>query len=192
MPDDFARPDFASLALDAPDPAAVAATVHSRLQARARRRRNLGVLGTVAAVVAVGAVTLLVRGASDRVGVASDAATPDHRSTVLSSTYRCYASAELGIETPPFNYLGVSIGSRSEVEPVVAGPYALESCTEKWQAGSFRQTSPYRNDPPVPTTEIPQLVTCILPPSISGDGQSGVGVFPGDSTTCATLGLATY
>lgn len=68
-----------------------------------------------------------------------------------------------------------------------AAASALDICAGGWQQGRFSATSPKisLNPKPAPWNyTVPPLIACVLP-----DGS--VGVFPGDATTCASLGLPT-
>ncbi|NEE02843.1 hypothetical protein [Phytoactinopolyspora halotolerans] len=103
-----------------------------------------------------------------------------------SDTVLCYSKAEPGIqnEQPP-----VTMGRAEEagaVEQAVIDD-AIEACALAWRAGHLIEgqdepaglvgTDPNQNDFPVPP-----LVACVV-------RDDSIAVFPGDSSTCQTLGL---
>lgn len=68
-----------------------------------------------------------------------------------------------------------------------AAASALDICAGGWQQGRFSATNPKISLDPKPAPwnyPVPPLVACVLP-------NGSVGVFPGDTTTCASLGLPT-
>lgn len=184
--EDSYRPNFAPLALDEPDPAEVIATVRERLHARSRRRRQMSVLGAVAAVAAVGTVAVLAQGLAPSTNVptaGTDTAVDDP--AVLSPNARCYTSADLSVVEPPLNYMTISIASQTEGEVTPIAQDAMSECADLWQRGMLSA------DGAAPTDTL-ELTTCLLPPDISDDRTLEVAVFPGDSGTCARLGLQSY
>jgi hypothetical protein len=80
------------------------------------------------------------------------------------------------------------IGKASRADEGVPGPVevtdAIGSCGNLWSQGILRKDVPMSVEPkPVPgTAPVPTLVACTLP-------DDTVGVYPGDETTCRTLGL---
>lgn len=98
---------------------------------------------------------------------------------------QCYSSvtADTGYRTT------LAIGEAHHAAAQTPAPVevndAIRSCGNIWSQGILRKDVPMSVDPvPVPggTAAVPALVACTLP-----DGA--VGVYPGDESTCRTLGL---
>lgn len=195
MSQELDRPDFSALGHDSPDPAEVASTVRARLADRNRRRRQLSIVGTIAAVIAVAATAVSI-GVLSPSGSVPPAGEGQYRPEVNSSGARCYFSADLSIDEEPLNWVSMSIGSKNENEIVPAAPHALSWCKESWEQTDFgTERSGFLEQQGLPSAAprtAPDLVACILPPAISDDGLLEMAVFPGDGSTCSELGLELY
>jgi len=97
---------------------------------------------------------------------------------------QCYSSvtADTGYRTT----LGIGKAHRSDedVPPPVEVNNAIRYCGNLWSQGILRKDVPMSVEPtPAPgSSPVPALVACTLP-------DATVGVYPGDESTCRTLGL---
>jgi hypothetical protein len=130
-----------------------------------RRRRRL-VLGVAIAVVlgsAVAGITLL-----------QSAPVTD------KTTARCYTEAALGSGG---TFSGATIGALGAPGSTARVDNAIATCSDLWRQG-FLLSGKTGIQRPGPNTAnpVPPLIACTLPNGIAG-------VFPGDQSTCASLGL---
>lgn len=141
-------------------------------RSRSRRRRRLAILAC--AVVGIGGVGV---GTAAAFGVFS--APPTDR-----NMGHCYATADL---SDPHNHSDFMVAlPPGEAQTTLndAASQAMDICTGAWMQGMLSTTDPKLREPQPPpwNRPVPPLIVCVLP-----SGQ--VGVFPGDKTTCARLGL---
>lgn len=97
---------------------------------------------------------------------------------------QCYSSVTA--DTDYRTTLGITGGQRADAQTPapVEVTNALSSCANLWAQGILRKGVAVSAAPtPDPgTATVPPLVPCTLP-------DSTVGVYPGDESTCRTLGL---
>lgn len=126
------------------------------------------------AIVLAGAVLLAGAG----VGVA--AAFGAFSKPTERGTAHCYATA--AVDDKLSNYSTFMFATPTGVGDTAA--VALEICQRDWNDGRFHAKPPYVTEPDPTGVDhpVPSLVVCVLE---AGD----VGVFPGDSDTCARLNL---
>jgi hypothetical protein len=98
---------------------------------------------------------------------------------------QCYSSvtADTGYRTT------LAIGKAHRADDATPAPVevtnAIGSCSNLWSQGILRTDVPMSVEPTVApggTAPVPPLVACTLPDAV-------VGVYPGDESTCRTLGL---
>ena len=148
---------------------AVAATTgrYGRRSGRRKARRVAAVVVTVIAAMSGGGVAYA------------------HFANSTEPTYRgearCYTIASL---KGGANFYGLTVAASGNpnVPAVVAN--ALATCEADWREGFLEQGKrPLRNQLPPDQRVVPPLVACVL-----NDGVAAV--FPGNSATCARLGLS--
>jgi hypothetical protein len=95
-------------------------------------------------------------------------------------TARCYTEAALGTDD---TFSGTTIGALGAPGSTVQVDNAIATCSDLWRHGfllpgktGIQRPSPNASNP------VPPLVACTLPNGIAG-------VFPGDQSTCVSLGL---
>ena len=99
---------------------------------------------------------------------------------------RCYSTDSLAGGDD--NFAGLSTAAAGPVGSSAQVTSALAACTTSWADGFLTlgstQVGGTRQPPGILSTNhpVPSLVVCVLPGGIAG-------VFPGDNTTCQTLGL---
>jgi hypothetical protein len=98
---------------------------------------------------------------------------------------QCYSSVTA--DTDYRTTLAIGKGHRADegIPPPAEVNDAIGSCGNLWSQGILRKDVPMSVEPtavPGGTAPVPPLVACTLP-----DGT--VGVYPGDESTCRTLGL---
>lgn len=98
----------------------------------------------------------------------------------------CYSKAEPGIEEdrPPVTMARAA--AAGEQDPAVVHD-VIDACALAWRTGSIAEgeddpVSRGHSDPNENNFPVPALVACVLE-------DDSIGVFPGDSSTCRTLGL---
>ena len=100
------------------------------------------------------------------------------------STAHCYTTADLG-RSDNHNDFGVAVAAGDPRAIGDAAAQAMEICSGQWAIGRFSILTPtfpaYVSGPA--THPVPPLVACVL-----DNGE--VGIFPGTSGTCISLGLA--
>jgi hypothetical protein len=149
------------------------------------RRRTRGLIAVTAAVLGVGAIAggvVLGAGAPS----ALEAAAPG---SLVLPTERdiayCYQTADIG-STAPNQHVAIGVGGRDGRVDVTG--QIMQICSGSWQSNVYdfqpRQAAgtSYR---------VPQLVACVLTGKATNATEGAVGVFPGDGSTCAALGLPT-
>jgi hypothetical protein len=95
-------------------------------------------------------------------------------------TARCYTLANVGSDKT-FN--GTTIGVAGLPGSVAQVDDAIASCSGLWRRGFLVHGATETQRPkPNTTNPVPPLVACTLPDGIAG-------IFPGDTHTCARLGL---
>ena len=97
---------------------------------------------------------------------------------------QCYSSVTADTDYRTTLAIGKAHRADEDVPPPVEVNNAIGSCGNLWSQGILRKDFPMSAQPtPAPgTAPVPPLVACTLP-----DGT--VGVYPGDESTCRTLGL---
>ncbi|WIX93208.1 hypothetical protein [Amycolatopsis sp. DG1A-15b] len=149
------------------------------------RRRTRGLIAVTAAVLGVGAIAGgVVRGAG--APSALEAAAPG---SLVPPTERdiayCYQTADIG-SAEPNQHVAIGVGGRDGRVDVTG--QIMQICSGSWQSNVYdfqpRQAAgtSYR---------IPQLVACVLTGKATNATEGAVGVFPGNGSTCAALGLPT-
>jgi hypothetical protein len=95
-------------------------------------------------------------------------------------TARCYTAMSIGSDK---TFSGTTIGVAGTPGSVAQVDDAMASCSDLWRQG-FLVPGMTAIQRPKPNTSnpVPSLVACTLPDGIAG-------IFPGDSNTCAKLGL---
>ncbi|MGW4487899.1 hypothetical protein ACWEOE_29135 [Amycolatopsis sp. NPDC004368] len=152
-----------------------------------RRRTALTLAGSAAAVVLVGlgAVSLLTRATPQVVTPASPGqittAAPSQREIAY-----CYENADITSTEPhqhvPFGISGSGPNGRGD-----AAAESMSICADAWSQDYHQWQKPG-----LPRV-VPPLVACVLTSAavdIEPEAVGAVGVFPGDATTCASMGLA--
>jgi hypothetical protein len=98
---------------------------------------------------------------------------------------RCYSTDSLAGSD---NFAGLSTAAAGPIGSSAQVASALAACTTSWADGFLTlgstQVGGTRQPPGILSTNhpVPSLVVCVLPGGVAG-------VFPGDKTTCQTLGL---
>jgi hypothetical protein len=97
---------------------------------------------------------------------------------------QCYSSVTADTDYRTTLGIGKAHRADDDTPAPVEVTNAIGSCGNLWSQGILRTDVPMSAQPtPVPgTAPVPRLVACTLP-----DGT--VGVYPGDESTCRTLGL---
>ncbi len=97
---------------------------------------------------------------------------------------QCYSSVTADTDYRTTLAIGSAHRADEAIPPPVEVTNAIGSCGNLWSQGVLRKDVPMSVEPtPAPgTAPVPPLVACTLP-----DGS--VGVYPGDESTCRTLGL---
>jgi hypothetical protein len=129
------------------------------------RRRRLILLVAIALVLAsaVSGITLL-----------RTAPVTDKR------TARCYTATSVGSGN---TFSGTTIGVPGPPGSVAQVNDAIASCSDLWRQGFLvRGLTEIQRPKPNTSNPVPPLIACTLPDGIAG-------IFPGDSNTCAGLGL---
>ena len=132
-----------------------------------------------ARIAVVAAASILMLG-----GAGLAAAYVAHQAPTQTAVVRCFARV-----TTDYASTSLALDVGAAVSPSGAGPVASDVatslCGAEWAQGSLSETQPYvRSAAPTGLAyPVPGLAACVLP-----DG--GVGVFPGGSRTCESLGLA--
>ena len=98
-----------------------------------------------------------------------------------TSTGYCYATATLDESS---NNRTEFAAAGTEINPNNAAVVSLEVCEAYWRSGVFAGGTVDVSQPPAGGAwPVPPLVACVLP-------SGKAAVFPGDPTTCRTLGLS--
>ncbi|MEV6898951.1 hypothetical protein [Amycolatopsis sp. NPDC051372] len=153
--------------------------LEARGHARRRTRALTAVTAAVAGVAAVSGGVTVLGGHS-----AVDAAAPG---SLLAPTNReigyCYRSADI-TSSAPNQHVGIGIGGRNG--PVDVTGDIMQICSDNWKSNrlDYQPRQPGVTDYPVPP-----LVACVLNAHAVTAAEGAVGVFPGDASTCAELGL---
>ncbi|HEY8787558.1 MAG TPA: hypothetical protein VIM10_00275 [Actinopolymorphaceae bacterium] len=97
---------------------------------------------------------------------------------------QCYSSVTADTDYRTTLAIGKAHRADDETPSPVEVTDAIGSCGNLWSQGILRKDVPMSAEPtPAPgSAPVPPLVACTLP-----DGT--VGVYPGDESTCRTLGL---
>ena len=108
-----------------------------------------------------------------------------HFTNSTAPTYRgearCYTIANL---KGGANFYGLTVAASGNPNVPAVVTNALKTCAVDWHDGFLQQGKrPLRNQLPPAQRVVPPLVACVL-----NDGIAAV--FPGDSATCARLGLS--
>jgi hypothetical protein len=125
--------------------------------------------------------TLAVTGTAAAVTIAHLTSAPVTETDVA----RCYSTDSLAGGD---NFAGLSTAAAGPIGSSAQVTSALAACTTSWADGFLTlgstQVGGTRQPPGILSTNhpVPSLVVCVLPGGIAG-------VFPGDKTTCQTLGL---
>lgn len=151
--------------------AATRAAFVDAIEQQPRRSRRRAVLVVVAGVVVLGSA-----GTAVAVQLTST-------EVVDRSAARCYTSASKNFGD---DFPGTTIATASTSSASSAGVAdALSTCSDLWAQGYLTLGSARVNTTePTDIPPVPQLAACVLP-----NGQAGV--FPGDPSTCQSLGLPT-
>lgn len=154
-------------------PRAVARRRQPWRRAVSRRVAVLGIAGSLA-----------VTGTAAAVAVAHLTSAP-----VTETDYaRCYSVASLASLAGGTSFAGSSVADAGPIGSHAQVTNALSSCTLLWADGFLTLGSTQvggTRQPPgtlTPDHPVPPLVVCVLPNGVAG-------VFPGNKTTCQTLGF---
>ncbi|WP_129668125.1 hypothetical protein [Phytoactinopolyspora endophytica] len=130
--------------------------------------------------VAVGAATVLA------LGTAAAATYIDSKHVPPSDQLRCYSKAELGRGD---DFPGVTMGRATTpgTEEEAVFENAIDGCATAWRTGMLVEGADEPadlgdSDPNENNFPVPRLAACVLKDGV-------IGVFPGGSSTCRTLGL---
>ena len=120
------------------------------------------------------AIALIVASAVAGIALLRTAPVTDKR------TARCYTLAKVGSDK---TFSGTTIGVAGPPGSVAHVDDAIASCSDLWRQGFLVPgASGIQRPKPDTSNPVPPLIACTLV-----DGRAGI--FPGDSNTCATLGL---
>jgi hypothetical protein len=147
------------------------------LEARGHARRRTHALVGVAAVS--GGVMLAAGGHST-----VDTAAPG---SPLAPTEReigyCYRTADIGSDAPN-QHIAIGVGGRDGRVDLTGD--IMQICSDSWQSNVY-DFQP--RQPGAAYYRVPQLVACVLTSKATSATEGAVGVFPGNTSTCAELGL---
>jgi hypothetical protein len=133
----------------------------------------------------------ILAGAAVLLAATTGAAVIHHQSAKAAtetSEVRCYSAATLGSDS---SFRGLSSSMAVSADGSVTTPDPIDLCGSYWRAGIIRPDARNARDPSKDfsgnlsegTYPTPALVGCVLDSGIAA-------VFPGDASTCDTLGLA--
>ncbi|QRP50249.1 hypothetical protein [Amycolatopsis sp. FDAARGOS 1241] len=151
-----------------------------------RRRTKLALAGTAVAVAfaGLGAVALLTRGTPQAVTPAAPGQVTTAPPIEREIAY-CYRMADITSSEPGQHVrFGISGNSPDGRGDAAAG--SMRICATAWAEDYYQW-----RQPGLPRV-VPPLVACVLTPAavdIDRAAVGAVGVFPGDRTTCAAMGL---
>ncbi len=154
--------------------------IEARGRARRRRRGHIAIAATVLGVGAIAGGVALGVGAPS----ALQSAAPG---SLVAPTEReiayCYQSADIG-STAPNQHVAIGLGGRDGRVDLTAE--IMQICSDSWRSNVYdfqpRQAAGA-------TYRAPQLVACVLTGNAANATEGAIGVFPGNETTCASLGL---
>ncbi|TVT54954.1 hypothetical protein FNH05_10115 [Amycolatopsis rhizosphaerae] len=173
--------------------------VDALADANLRRRRPhpaLSLAGTAAAVAIVigGTVLLTSHNATSPSRAGSPGAavgTPEIK--VEPPTRRdiayCYRTADISSQEPN-QHVPIGINGKGKDGRGDVAADAMQICSTAWQENYYNwQRRPAASQGQY-RFAIPALVSCVLDPDAVGVESGAVGVFPGDTATCAGMGLS--
>lgn len=140
------------------------------IEAKGRARRSA--VATAAVVSGVGVIT---GGVVLGLGSAGNPGVPTEREIAY-----CYRTADITSDSPN-QHIPVGIGGLGGRGDVTAD--IMQICADSWRSNVYGFQPPEAD-------HIPPLVACVLTDDAVNATAGAIGVFPGDSGTCAALGLA--
>ncbi|MET7998796.1 hypothetical protein ABZU76_48810 [Amycolatopsis sp. NPDC005232] len=151
-----------------------------------RRRTKLALAGTAAAVVLVGlgGAALFTSGTPQTVTPAAGGQVTTVAPTEREIAY-CYQNADI-TSSADNQHVAVGISGNSANGRGDAAAAIISLCTTAWADDYYQWQKPG-----LPRV-VPPLVACVLTSAAVDIDQAAVGavgVFPGDATTCAAMGL---
>jgi hypothetical protein len=154
--------------------------LEARGQARRRTRALVGVAAAVVGIAAISSGVMLTTGGHSTV----DTAAPG---SLLAPTEReigyCYRTADIGSDAPN-QHVAIGVGGRDGRVDLTGD--IMQICGGSWQSNVY-DFQP--RQPGATLYRVPQLVACVLTSKATSVTEGAVGVFPGNNSTCAELGL---
>jgi hypothetical protein len=152
-----------------------------------RRRTKLALAGAAAAVVLVGlgATALLTRGGPQTVSPAAPGQVTTAAPTEREIAY-CYETADI-TSSADGQHVAVGVSGSSADGRGDTAAHIMSYCATAWTEDYYQWQKPG-----LPRV-VPPLVPCVLTSdavNIDRAAVGAVGVFPGDATTCAAMGLS--